>query len=262
MKQSLDSLKDGRANKESEKAEKETTLSDAKQENEEFESRLEEFTQEVADKKAERAKEEEELKDLTNAGKSLAQEMKLTEADITELKSGKLIRRHDLEKANRIEHVNITLKNKERSNALIQDKNSDNVLQRFNKDSDIFVADIKEALGIENADVIRDAIQSVREEYDESKKGKKIYDAAQAFKASREALVDINLSKVNDKIHAAIAKGLTSVTLKEDQISGVEILALAELGYKITHKPVSDPPGRLPVELTIIIDWGFAGMDR
>ena len=186
--------------------------------------------------------------------------MKVVEADIAELKSGKLIRRHDLEKANRIEHVNITLKNKERSNALIQDKNSENVVKAFNKDSDIFVSDIKEALGIESADVIRDAIESVREEYEESKKGKKIYRADEAFRKSREALVDINLSKVNDKIHAAIAKGLTSITLKEDQISGVEFLALAELGYKITHKPVSDPPGRLPVELTIIIDWGFAGM--
>lgn len=180
-------------------------------------------------------------------------------SELEELRSGELIKRHDLEKENRIEHVNITIKNRERLDALVKDKNDEGVMDAANKDSNIFIDDIKEALDIENTDIIRDAIEDARNKYEEGKIGKQIYRADEAFRASRLALVDINLSGINEKIHNSIQKGLTSITVTEDEISGIEILALTQLGYRVTHKPISNPPGRIPVELTIVIDWGFAG---
>jgi len=219
-------------------------------------SNIEGSRKEVKDSLAEESK---QLKSLDDNYSENKDSIKKLMSDLEELRSGELIKRHDLEKENRIEHVNITIKNKERLTALVNNKDNERVLERANKDSNIFIDDIKEALNIESTEVIRDAIEDARNKYEEGKTGKQIYRADEAFRASRLALVDINLSGINEKIHKSIQKGLTSITVTEDQISGIEILALTQLGYRVTHKPIANPPGRLPVELTIVIDWGFAG---
>jgi chromosome segregation ATPase len=257
--QSLDSNEQQKDAKITNKDEKLSDIDGAKDEKVALTDRLADVQEDIDRKTADRAKETKQLEELDLNLIEERAKIKSIEGELESLRSGALIRRHDIEKANRIEHVNITLKNKERSKALMKDEDDPEVAEEFHKDRNIFMKDIREALDIENDDIIRDAINEVRDRYENDKEGKRIYRADEAFRKSREALVDINLSGINKKIHAAIAEGLTSITVEESEISGVEILALSNLGYMVTHRPVQDPPKRLPIELTIIIDWGFAG---
>ena len=107
----------------------------AKDEVSEMTNRLADVQEDIDRKTADQARETKELEELDL---NLAQErvkIKSIEGELESLRSGALIKRHDLEKENRIEHVNKTLKNKERSKALIQNEDDPAVAEEFHKAS-------------------------------------------------------------------------------------------------------------------------------
>ena len=100
-----------------------------------------------------------------------------------------------------------------------------------------------------------------KDEADKSK-AKAILSADDAFNMARRSLVDLNLTGINEKIHEAASKGQTSIVLGEKDITGLQLLALSNLDYMITHYNVegnSDTPA-LYKDRSITkfkIDWGF-----
>ena len=109
--------------------------------------------------------------------------------------------------------------------------------------------------------LIREVRDESKEQADKSK-AKAILSAEDAFIMARRSLVDLNLTGINEKIHEVASKGGTHIILGEKDITGLQLLALSELGYMITHYNVegdkSTPALYKDGSITKFkIDWGF-----
>ena len=171
-----------------------------------------------------------------------------------------LLKQFEEEQKARKQHVEATVRNKERLMPLLKNKNTglDNKMEEFTSDTNIFIEDIKTELGIDEAatTIIKQSIAELNEEYD--KKGTEgVFTASKALELSRKSLFDLELAGINKLIKAACYKGETSIKLMESEITASQIIALNEGGYKITHASVSNA-GRKLDDLFITIDWGFA----
>jgi hypothetical protein len=80
--------------------------------------------------------------------------------------------------------------------------------------------------------------------------------AEAAFNLSRESIFNIAIAGISDKIKTACHKGHTSLVINQSEITGVHILVLNQLGYKVTHASTIADNGKVIPNVTI--DWGFA----
>lgn len=187
---------------------------------------------------------------------------------VEKAKSSDLLKQFEAERKTRKVHVRQTLKNKERIKALINNSNNDikDKQTEFNNDTAIFIKDIKSELNVDTSaeSLINAAISDLNEKYTKEGKGATgVFPADQAFKLTRESLFDLELAGINKKIKAACQKGLTSIDLSEDEITGPQILALHNGNYKISHYEVKQQSNvaalyRDATKLMIRVDWGFA----
>jgi len=183
-------------------------------------------------------------------------------------KSSDLLKQFEAERKTRKVHVRQTLKNKERIKALINNSNSDikDKQAEFTNDTAIFIKDIKSELNVDATaeNLIGDVISSLDEKYAKEGKGATgVFPANEAFRLTRESLFDLELAGINKKIKAACQKGLTSIDLNEDEITGPQIIALHAGNYKISHYEVKQQSNvaalyRDATKLMIRVDWGFA----
>lgn len=200
--------------------------------------------------------------------KQLTSEISDIEQEIKSVEESDLLQQFEAERKTRKVHVRQTLKNKERIKALINNSNIDikDKQTEFNNDTEIFIKDIKSELNVDGTadNIINDAISNLNDKYNNEGKGALgVFPADEAFKLTRESLFDLELAGINKKIKAACQKGLTSIDLSEDEITGPQILALNSGNYKISHYEVKQQSNvaalyRDATKLVIRIDWGFA----
>ena len=164
-----------------------------------------------------------------------------------------LVKLLEEQRAIRKNHAKITLINSERITPLIKNVNTGlaSKLQDFVDDSEIFIKDIEEELGFDDK-----AKEVTDEVIDKLKDSESIFVASKAFDLTRDSLFNLETAGINKAIKSACAKGKTSISFNQKDITAMQLIALSRSGYKITHDEKS-MPGMIPDEMTIIIDWGF-----
>jgi chromosome segregation ATPase len=181
--------------------------------------------------------------------------------DFNEYSNSKVLAQFEEEKEARKQHVESTVRNKERLMPLLKNANTglDSKMDEFTSDTNIFVEDIKTELGVDEiaAEIIKQSIAELNDEY--QKKGTEgVFMASKALELSRKSLFDLELAGINKLIKAACYKGETSIELMESEITASQIIALNEGGYKITHEKNNKQYEQ--DKLSITIDWGFAAV--
>lgn len=156
-----------------------------------------------------------------------------------------------------------TLANKERIMPLLKNANTglDEKMEEFTSDTGVFIEDVKEELGVDEGatEIIKQSIAELNSEYE--KKGTEgVFMASKALELSRKSLFDLELAGINKLIKAACYKGETSIEILETEITGTQILALNEGGYKVSHKKFN--VDREDSDELIVVDWGFVSSEK
>lgn len=166
--------------------------------------------------------------------------------------NNELLKRFNEEKEERKEAVRESFARQNRKNSILRD-NFEDISQEMtdlNDDSEIVADELKTEMGISGDG--EDAI--VKETIKANKENQKIFDAMSALVLTRESLFDLSIGGIIEKIKEACYKGETKIELTGDEISGTEIYALTQSGYKVTHQKISSP-GRNKDNTLFIIDW-------
>jgi hypothetical protein len=179
--------------------------------------------------------------------------------NFNEYSNSPILGQFENEKKTRKEIASKAVKNKERIMPLLKNANTglDEKMEEFTSDTNIFIKDIKTELGIDLTaeEIIKESIAELNAEYE--KKGTEgVFMASKALELSRKSLFDLELAGINKLIKAACYKGKTSIKIAEHEITGTQIVALNEGGYKVSHEKVDERAKNNP-EVMIIIDWGF-----
>ena len=115
---------------------------------------------------------------------------------------------------------------------------------RLKEDVEFLQDEFKNAMGIENDDIIKKTIEEVRDTGG-------IITAGEALELSRKSIFELN--SISEKIKEACAKGFTSLEVSNKEVSGLQVYALMELGYKVTHEF-----DEYFEEVRYIIHWTYA----
>ena len=180
-------------------------------------------------------------------------------ADFNEYSNSTVLKQFEEETKVRKNLTSRTLANKERIMPLLKNVNTglDEKMTEFNSDTGVFIDDVKTELGIDTVaeEIMKEAITTLNTEYE--KKGTEgVFMAADALQLSRKSLFDLELAGINKLIKAACYKGETSIEILETEITGTQILALNEGGYKVSHRKFN--VDREDSDELIVVDWGFA----
>lgn len=173
---------------------------------------------------------------------------------IEEGKASNLIAIRENEQRARQEIGETSIKDKRREKIILEFKPDDNKeTNDFHADTAIVRSALMETLGVtdENESKIR---QIIKEHEDEE------FTADIALQLTRASMFDLKQSGIIDKIKSACAKGLTSVTFDEKEISGTEILGLIWKNFKITHnsRPAPGPNRQLTrIDTKVTVEWGI-----
>ena len=184
--------------------------------------------------------------------------------NFNEYSNSTILGQFENEKKTRKEIASKAVRNKERIMPLLKNANTglDEKMEEFTSDTNIFIEDIKTELGIDEGatEIIKQSIDELNAEYE--KKGTEgVFMASKALELSRKSLFDLELAGINKLIKAACYKGQTSIKIAEHKITGTQIVALNEGGYKVSHEKVDERAKNNP-EVMIIIDWGFVGSEK
>ena len=115
---------------------------------------------------------------------------------------------------------------------------------RLKEDVEFLQDEFKNAMGIENDDIVKRTIEKVRDTGG-------IITAGEALELSRKSIFELN--SISEKIKEACAKGFTSLEVSNKEVSGLQVYALMELGYKVTHEF-----DEYFEEVRYIIHWTYA----
>jgi predicted nucleic acid-binding Zn-ribbon protein len=179
-------------------------------------------------------------------------------SDFNEYSNSTILKQFEEETKVRKNLTSRTLANKERIMPLLKNANTglDDKMQEFTSDTGVFINDVKEELGVDEGavEIIKQSIAELNKDY-ENKGTEGVFTASKALELSRKSLFDLELAGINKLIKAACYKGETSIEILETEITGTQILALNEGGYKVTHKKFN--VDREDSDELIVIDWGF-----
>lgn len=177
---------------------------------------------------------------------------------IEEGKASNLIVIRENEQRARQEIGETSIKDKRREKIILEFKpDDDKETNDFHKDTAIVRSALMETLGVtdENETKIRQIIK----EYEDEE-----FTAEKALELTRASMFDLKDSGIIDKIKSACAKGLTSVTFDEKEISGTEILGLIWKNFKITHnsRPAPGPNRQLTrIDTKVTVEWGIVNQN-
>lgn len=247
LEQALDNIETQRADIRA----KEDALEKAKQDAEDELSDLEESIDET---KADKATLETDIEKVNEELENVTTAYNETKARVIELENDDTVARLNEQIAERRNHARSTFSNIERIKPLINNKNTglEEVAKTADSDTNVFIADIEAELGMdENAtSIMKSAISDIVQQ------NSSVVRAEQAFNLSRESIFNIAIAGISDKIKAACHKGHTSLVINQSEITGIHILVLNQLGYKVTHASTIADNGKVIPNVTI--DWGFA----
>ena len=175
---------------------------------------------------------------------------------VDNIDNNELLKRFNEEKEERKEAVRESFARQNRKNSILRD-NFEEISQEMtdlDNDSEIVIDELKTEMGISGEgddDIVKETIKA-------NKENQKIFDAMSALVLTRESLFDLSIGGIIEKIKEACYKGETKIQLTGDEISGTEIYALTQSGYKVTHQKISSP-GRNKDNTLFTIDWVSAG---
>lgn len=211
---------------------------------------VEKLSDEIAARVSERESVESEIEEETDKLNNAAER-------VTELENDDTLARFNEETAERRTHARSTFEDVERIKPLLINSNEGltAVISERTSDSSVFISDIKAELGVNSTaeDLMKSQVTKLHQDKAE------ILNASEAFQTSRTSLFDIEIAGIASKIKNACELGKTTLTINQNQITGMHILALNEMGYKVTHGSVISENGKKVA--TVTIDWGFAASE-
>jgi uncharacterized phage infection (PIP) family protein YhgE len=179
---------------------------------------------------------EDQLNDVNSAIEETESQIIKAKSEIKSIEFSPEIVKYETEKETRANHARDTFPNAERQATLLNGTNDDDALKMFDADTKIMVEDIRELLGKPSESLVNKMV---------SDSGAMRADAAMLL--AQKSLFDIKIAGIEERIINAATLGLTDVMLDKNDVPATHILALTELGYKVTH-----------TDSKVIIDWGWA----
>ena len=187
-------------------------------------------------------KEQEKQLDEVQGSYNEAKEGKIRiEEELDYLESGTLLREFNEQKAEREQAFQSSIPNVARIQPVLYDNVDPEEAKEAAQDNAVLVNSIMEdVFGFtdSNSKVMNAEISKLQEMHND-------FTAAKALEATRESFFDIN--NILADVFEAAELGRTSIVLSGEKTNGMQVLALLELGYTVTHTKGKN--------LEFLVDW-------
>ncbi len=178
---------------------------------------------------------EDHVEALSQEIESIAKDIMASKSEIKSIEYSPEIVKYEQEKATRESHASNTFPNTERQATLLNGKDDEEALKMFDADTKIMIDHIRELLGNPDEGLVNNMVSQSN-----------AMTAKEAMILSQKSLFDIKSAGIEDRIMQAANAGQTDIMLDASDVPATHMLALTQLGYKITH-----------TDKKVIIDWGW-----
>jgi len=169
--------------------------------------------------------------------------------------NSELLIRFEKEKAEREEAIRDSFKRQNKKPSLLKDSHTEVTDEKVSieADTEYLKSELKKIMGVDGEG--EDGI--IKDTLSQNKESQLIFKAEDAIVLTRKSLFDLTIGDINGKIKAACNKGETKIKLTGDEVSGTQIYALLDAGYKVTHGELKTP-GRNKDNTLYTIDWTYS----
>ena len=237
---------------------KKAELAENKKDKKELDDELGGISEDIETEELDIARIEGDINEASNAVKELDEKVRARDQvieevgkDIIALESDPTAVAFEKQKAERQDLVNKAFNSPLVKQVLLEDKIGPELKEAGDEltgDVEFLQEEFKNAMEVENDDLIKKTIDEVKDAGD-------IITAEEALELSRKSIFELN--SISEKIKEACAKGFTSLEVSNKEVSGLQVYALMELGYKVTHEF-----DEYFEEVRYIIHWTYASSGR